>query len=84
MLHLDPSTAVARFRTILDHPVAGGPTETAVTYLEELFVASGAAGVDLAVDGLSSGRGSVHWLHGWRRPRGDRTRPLVCRLAQPG
>ncbi len=54
MLHLDHSKAVTRFRSLLGHPVAGGPTQRAVQHLDDLFTAPAALGVRLAVQGLAT------------------------------
>jgi len=54
MLHLGAETAAAQFESLLEHPVAGNPTRIALGYLEALFAAPAAAGVRLAVEGLSS------------------------------
>lgn len=54
MLHLEYSTTVTRFRILLDHPVAGGPTQTAVQHLDDLFTAPATLGVRLAVQGLTT------------------------------
>jgi len=54
MLHLGAEAAAAQFESLLEHPVAGNPTRTALGYLEALFTAPAAVGVRLAVEGLSS------------------------------
>ncbi|MFV2074275.1 MAG: GSU2403 family nucleotidyltransferase fold protein [Thermoanaerobaculales bacterium] len=54
MLHLGAEAAAAQFECLLEHPVAGNPTRIALGYLEALFAAPAAAGVRLAVEGLSS------------------------------
>ncbi len=54
MLHLGAEAAAAQFESLLEHPVAGNPTRIALGYLEALFAAPAAAGVRLAVEGLSS------------------------------
>ncbi|MEA3510504.1 MAG: hypothetical protein U9R51_03620 [Actinomycetota bacterium] len=54
MLSLDPSTALERLGMLLADPVAGGPTRTAVLYLDRLFAAPAGVGVQLAVDGLAT------------------------------
>ena len=54
MLHLRAEAAAAQLESLREHPVAGNPTRTALRYLEALFAAPAAAGVRLAVDGLSS------------------------------
>lgn len=54
MLHLGPKTAVDRFAFLLEDPIAGPSTRTALGYLQALFGAPAAAGVRLAVEGLRS------------------------------
>jgi len=54
MLHLGAEAAAAQFESLLEHPVAGNPTRIALGYLGALFGAPAAAGVRLAVEGLSS------------------------------
>jgi hypothetical protein len=54
MLHLGADQAIERFESLVDDPVAGGPTRRSLGYLKALFTAPGAAGVRLAVEGLSS------------------------------
>ncbi len=54
MLHLGAEAAVDRFDSLLEHPTAGPSTRTALGYLKTLFGAPAAAGVRLAVEGLSS------------------------------
>lgn len=54
MLHLGAEPAAAQFESLLEHPVAGESTRTALGYLKSLFGASAATGVRLAVEGLSS------------------------------
>lgn len=54
MLHLGAEAAVERFESLLEHPTAGPSTRTALGYLKALFGAPAAAGVRLAVEGLSS------------------------------
>ena len=54
MLHLGADQAAPGFESLREHPVAGDPTQIALRYLEALFAAPAAAGVRLAVEGLSS------------------------------
>jgi hypothetical protein len=54
MLHLGADRAVERFEYLLDDPIAGPSARTALGYLKALFGAPAAAGVRLAVEGLSS------------------------------
>lgn len=54
MLHLGADAAAERFDSLLEHPTARPSTRTALGYLEALFGAPAAAGVRLAVEGLSS------------------------------
>lgn len=54
MLHLGTDAAAERFDSLLEHAIAGLSTRTALRYLEALFGAPAAAGVRLAVKGLSS------------------------------
>lgn len=54
MLHLGAEAAAERFDSFLEHATAGPSTRTALGYLEALFGTPAAAGVRLAVEGLSS------------------------------
>lgn len=54
MLHLGAEAAVDRFESLLEDPVAGVSTGTALGYLKTLFSAPAATGVQLAVEALSS------------------------------
>ena len=54
MLHLGAEAAAAQFESLLEHPIAGNPARIAVGYLGALFGVPAAAGVRLAVEGLSS------------------------------
>src|SRR5680860_315816 len=54
MLHLGADAAVDRFESLLKDVIAGPSTRTALGYLKALFGAPAAAGVQLAVEGLSS------------------------------
>jgi len=54
MLHLGPEAAVDRIESLLQHEIAGPSTGTALGFLNALFGAPAAAGVRLAVEGLSS------------------------------
>ncbi len=54
MLHLGADRAVERLEYLLEDPIAGSSTRTALAHLEALFGAPAAAGVRLAVEGLSS------------------------------
>jgi len=54
MLHLETDSAVSTFGHLLEHPTAGPSTRRALGYLKALFTAPAAAGVRLAVEGLSS------------------------------
>jgi hypothetical protein len=54
MLHLGADAAIDRIESLLAHPTAGPATRTALGYLQTLFRAPAATGVQLAVQALSS------------------------------
>ena len=54
MLHLGAERAFERFESLLEDPIAGNATRTALRYLKALFGVPAAPGVRLAVEGLSS------------------------------